>query len=175
VSVFDFTDSTRPVEIAYFDRGPIDPKALITGGYWSAYWYNGNIYGAEIARGLDVFRLRPSEHLSQAEIDAAAQVRLAEFNAQHQPKVDWPANSVTARAHLDQLTRSNAIKPERASVVKAHLDRADKQKGREKGVLPKYEALATALEEDAAAVSGTDAERLRALASILKAGTATAQ
>ena len=27
VSVFDFTDSTKPVEIAYFDRGPIDAQA----------------------------------------------------------------------------------------------------------------------------------------------------
>ena len=62
VSVFDFTDSANPVEIAYFDRGPIDAKNLITGGYWSAYWYNGNIYGAEIARGIDVFRLQPSEY-----------------------------------------------------------------------------------------------------------------
>ena len=45
VSVFDFTDSAKPVEIAFFDRGPIDAKQLITGGYWSAYWYNGHIYG----------------------------------------------------------------------------------------------------------------------------------
>ena len=75
MSVFDFTDSTKPVEIAYFDRGPIDAKQLITGGYWSTYWYNGHIYGSEIARGLDVFKLMPSEHLSQNEIDAATLVR----------------------------------------------------------------------------------------------------
>ena len=91
VSVFDFTDSANPVEIAFFDRGPIDAKNLITGGYWSAYWYNGNIYGSEIARGIDVFKLMPSEHLSQNEIDAAMLVRLDEFNAQQQPKVTWPA------------------------------------------------------------------------------------
>ena len=71
VSVFDFTDSTKPVEIAYFDRGPIDAKNLITGGYWSTYWYNGRIYGSEISRGIDIFRLLPSEHLTQNEIDAA--------------------------------------------------------------------------------------------------------
>src|SRR4029077_9334448 len=41
VSVFDFTASAKPVEIAFFDRGPIDAKTLILGGYWSAYWYNG--------------------------------------------------------------------------------------------------------------------------------------
>ena len=83
VSVFDFTDSAHPNEIAYFDRGPINGEALLSGGYWSTYWYNGNIYGSEIARGIDVFRLKPSEHLSQNEIDAAthgaaAGVQLAE-------------------------------------------------------------------------------------------------
>ena len=76
VSVFDFTDSKNPVEIAFFDRGPLDAKNLIIGGYWSAYWYNGNIYGAEIARGVDIFRLVPTQYLSQNEIDAAIQVRV---------------------------------------------------------------------------------------------------
>ena len=76
VSVFDFTDSKNPVEIAFFDRGPLDPNNLIIGGYWSAYWYNGNIYGAEISRGVDIFRLVPSQYLSQNEIDAAVQVRV---------------------------------------------------------------------------------------------------
>ena len=75
VSVFDFTDSAHPVEIAFFDRGPLDAKQLITGGYWSTYWYNGSIYGSEIARGLDVFRLKSSEYLSQNEIAAATLVQ----------------------------------------------------------------------------------------------------
>src|SRR5207245_2756355 len=61
VSVMDFTDPAQPVEIAYFDRGPIDPKMLVLGGEWSAYWYNGYIYGSEIARGLDVFDLTPGK------------------------------------------------------------------------------------------------------------------
>jgi hypothetical protein len=65
LSVFDFTDSAKPVEIAFFDRGPIDARQLITGGYWSAYWYNGAIYASEIARGIDMFRLKPSEFLTQ--------------------------------------------------------------------------------------------------------------
>ncbi|HEY7896018.1 MAG TPA: hypothetical protein VIC24_14045, partial [Gemmatimonadaceae bacterium] len=64
ISVFDFTDSAKPVEIAFFDRGPIDATQLMTGGFWSAYWYNGQIYGSEIARGIDLFRLTPSEYLS---------------------------------------------------------------------------------------------------------------
>ncbi len=85
VSVFDFTDSAHPVEIAFFDRGPLDAAQLITGGYWSTYWYNGYIYGTEIARGLDIFRLTSSAHLSQNEIDAAMMVRIEAFNAQQQP------------------------------------------------------------------------------------------
>jgi uncharacterized protein (DUF305 family) len=55
VSIIDFT-----IEIAYFDRGPIDAEELIAGGYWSTYWYNGKIYGTEIVRGLDVFSLVPT-------------------------------------------------------------------------------------------------------------------
>ena len=38
ISVMDFTDSSNPVEIGYFDRGPISEDELITGGYWSAYY-----------------------------------------------------------------------------------------------------------------------------------------
>jgi len=94
VSVFDFTDPAKPVEIAFFDRGPLDATTLITGGYWSTYWYNGFIYGTEIARGVDVFRLTPGEFLTQNELDAALSVKTTEFNAQQQPKVTWPASAV---------------------------------------------------------------------------------
>ena len=79
---------TKPVEIAFFDRGPVDEARLITAGHWSAYWYNGAIYGAEIARGIDVLRLKAGEQLSKNEIDAANAVRLPDFNAQQQPRVD---------------------------------------------------------------------------------------
>ncbi|MGB0361367.1 MAG: LVIVD repeat-containing protein, partial [Endozoicomonas sp.] len=71
ISVIDFTDSANPVEIAFFDRGPISDEHLITGGFWSAYWYNGKIYGTEIVRGLDVLALTPSDYLSANEIAAA--------------------------------------------------------------------------------------------------------
>ncbi len=77
ISVVDFTDAAHPFEIAYFDRGPIDPKMLVLGGEWSAYWYNGNIYGSEIARGLDVFELTPTKFLTQNEIDAAKTVQVS--------------------------------------------------------------------------------------------------
>ena len=78
----------NPIEIAYFDRGPVNPEQLVTAGYWSAYWYNGNLYGSEIARGIDIFRLVPTEHMTQAEIDAAVQVRSSEFNVQSQPRIE---------------------------------------------------------------------------------------
>ncbi len=172
VSVFDFTDSAHPREIAFFDRGPIDATRLITGGFWSAYWYNGNIYGTEIARGLDVFKLTPSEYLSQNEIDAASLVRSTEFNAQHQKRITWPANAVVARAYLDQLARSNGILPARARAVKTALDRADKiHNGRDKGaaaVTNGLDALATELEGDAAAAAAGDAVRLRSLATTVR-------
>ncbi|HEX7282762.1 MAG TPA: hypothetical protein VF239_11945, partial [Vicinamibacterales bacterium] len=109
VSVYDFTDSANPKEIAYFDRGPINSETMLSGGYWSTYWYNGSIYGAEMARGIDVFRLKPSEFLSQNEIDAAMQFRLQEFNSQNQPKVAWQPTSAVARSYVDQLNRSKSI------------------------------------------------------------------
>ena len=58
VSIIDFTDTANPTEIAFFDRGPINtpnPTTLNLGGLWSTYWYNGTIYGTEIARGFDTF------------------------------------------------------------------------------------------------------------------------
>src|SRR5690606_9946846 len=87
LSIFDFTDSANPVEIAYFDRGPIDAEKLTTAGFWSTYWYNGFIYGAEIARGVDIFKLTTSPYLSDNELAAAAAVKWNQFNAQHQPKM----------------------------------------------------------------------------------------
>jgi hypothetical protein len=157
ISVFDFTDSAKPFEIAFFDRGPVDAKQLFTGGHWSAYWFNGHIYGAEIARGLDVLRLTPSEHLTANEIEAARTIHLDEFNSQLQPRVDWPATPVVARAYLDQLTRASAIGPDRAAAVKVALDRG----GRD-------QALAAQLESEAANATARNAVRLRGIAEVLK-------
>jgi hypothetical protein len=171
VSVFDFTDSTKPVEIAYFDRGPIDATRMVTGGYWSAYWYNGRIYGSEIARGLDVFKLTPSEYLSQNEIDAASSIHLDEFNAQQQPRVSWPVSFVIARAYLDQLTRSHGIQPSRAAALKAALGRADTDQPA-RAALDQLDAVATQLDQDAGGATGMDATRLHALAAAIKACTA---
>ena len=167
LTVFDFSDSAHPVEIAYFDRGPIDAKNLLTGGYWSTYWYNGNIYGSEIARGMDILKLTPSEHLSQNELDAAMLVRHTELNVQQQPSVSWPPTVVVARAYLDQLNRSKSLAPSKASEIKSTLDKIDKAKP-DKGALDQATALATRLEADARAAAGRDAMRLSALADTIK-------
>ncbi len=165
VSVFDFTDSSKPVEIAFFDRGPLDPRQLITGGHWSAYWYNGRIYGAEIARGIDVFKLTPSPLLSRHELAAAELVRVPAFNAQQQPRVSWPASTVVARAYLDQLTRSQGIAPARAAAVTSVLDHLDRHR---QSAEEQARALATELETDAGAANGQTSSSLRALAGVLK-------
>ena len=125
LSVIDFTDTANPVEIAYFDRGPIDAEELITGGYWSVYWYDGRIYGTEIVRGLDVFALTPSEHLSEAEIAAAALADQGDvFNPQQQFRVTWPDHPVVAQAYLDQLVRDEAVSAELAGELSAVLAQA---------------------------------------------------
>ncbi|MGB3166961.1 MAG: DUF305 domain-containing protein [Alteraurantiacibacter sp.] len=97
LSVIDFTDPNNPFEIAYFDRGPVDADRITTGGYWSTYYYNGKIYATEIARGIDVFELVPSEHLTQAEIDAAAAADMGDtFNPQTQYPVTWTQDQIDA-------------------------------------------------------------------------------
>ena len=174
ISVFDFTDSANPVEIAYFDRGPVNADDLISGGYWSAYWYNGHIYGAEIARGLDVFRLTPSEFLSQNEIDAAGLALSEETNVQHQQRVVWPPSATLARAYLDQLDRGNGIEAQRAEAVTETLGRVDRLASGGGGttVVAELEELATQLESDAEEAIWLNVERLGSLADTLR-GIAT--
>jgi hypothetical protein len=164
LSVFDFTDATRPVEIAFFDRGPVSAEKLITAGYWSVYWYNGFIYGSEIARGLDVLELKPSEYLSANEIAAAKMVQMQEFNAQSQPKMAWPDVPVVAKAYVDQLVRSKAMNAARSAEINAALDKGDKAG---------LETLATTLEGDAKGANPIDAKKYRSLVSTIRgyAGT----
>ena len=176
ISVFDFTESSKPVEIAFFDRGPIDAKELHSGGFWSAYWYNGQIYGSELTRGVDVFKLKPSEYLTQNEIDAASLVRNEELNTQQQMRVKWPESTVVALAYVDQLTRSHAMPQERARAIKTALERADDlRSGQDKNasaVAGQLETIVTQLERDAGSASGRDAGHLRSLAATIK-GRAT--
>ena len=112
LSVIDFSDTANPVEIAYFDRGPINtpnPTGLNLGGLWSTYWYNGQVYGSEIARGFDTFGLTTSDLLSENELDAAREVQLDEFNAQHQEQIVWTPSFNVAGAYFDQAVRSGEL------------------------------------------------------------------
>jgi hypothetical protein len=95
VSVMDFTDPYHPKEVAYFDRGPISASSLVTGGYWTNYWYKGHVFGSEIARGFDVHKLTPTSDLSAAEIAAAERVAPTgdRFNAQSQDSFTWDTDS----------------------------------------------------------------------------------
>ena len=170
ISIMDFTDVEHPVEIAYFDRGPIDPKMLVLGGDWSAYWYNGHIYASEIARGLDIFELTPTKFLTQNEIDAARAVHVAEFNVQNQEKIVWPRQLVVAKAYVDQLERSQALPVDQIANLRKSIQAAESS-NMSKASLAKLKDFAPSLEEVAyvtVSTSPVDASRLRALAEILK-------
>jgi len=164
ISVVDFTDVSHPQEIAYFDRGPIDPNMLVLGGDWSAYWYNGNIYASEIARGLDIFNLTPTKFLTQNEIDAARSVWVGELNVQAQERIVWPRTLTVAKAYVDQLERSGGLEGSKIADLRSAITAAERSKS--KG---KLGGFASSIEKDAAAAkSPADANRMRALAEILK-------
>ena len=163
VSVFDFTDRDNPVEIAFFDRGPMTEQ-LTLGGYWSTYWYNGSIYGSEIGRGLDVFQLEPSEFLTRNEIEAAKLVKVDRFNPQLQERLTWPASFVVARAYVDGLAREDALRGAWATEVRAALDRAEQAQGAARRTA--LTQLATRIETDAK--NSPAAKRLTALAETLR-------
>ena len=169
LSIIDFTDSANPVEIAYFDRGPIHEEHLVGGGYWSTYWYNGKVYGTEIARGLDVFALLPSEHLTENEIAAAEIADQGErFNPQQQFKTTWPAEPVVARAYMDQLERSQPLQDSLMADLSAALDRSESQLrsgGRDAGLAASLESLAEAVGEGGG--DSITAKRRNALADTL--------
>ncbi len=136
ISIFDWTDVSKPTEIAYYDRGPVDSTRLASGGSWSVYWYNGYMVSSEIARGLDIFELVPSGHLSQNEIDAAKSVRFDYLNAQGQPKLVWPATFSLVLAYLDQLERVNGLAADKIGSARAELARAENLSGQ-----PRRDAL----------------------------------
>jgi hypothetical protein len=168
ISIVDFTDAAHPFEIAYFDRGPIDPKTLVLGGDWSAYWYNGNIYASEIARGLDVFELTPTKFLTKNEIDAAKAVRVNELNVQNQQKIEWPAKLVVAKAYVDQLSRSQALPAAKIADIQKAIQNAEGSH-MSKEATSKLKGVATSLQKDAgSAKDQADSKRLRALAAILE-------
>ena len=174
LSIIDFTDSANPIEIAYFDRGPIDDTDLVTGGYWSTYWYRGRIYGTEIIRGIDVFALTPSEHLSANEIAAAEMANQGGlFNPQRQFPVTWPSEPTVSLAYLDQLLRGHPEQHQTLEALYETLHAAEtilKNKGQDT-------ALAASLTDwaDTSELSGATAlrESLRAISRKLSVGPPT--
>ncbi|HVZ50109.1 MAG TPA: hypothetical protein VG916_15105 [Gemmatimonadaceae bacterium] len=159
ISVFDWTDPAHPQEIAFFDRGPVDSTRMAMGGSWSAYWYNGKIVSSEIARGLDVAELVPSEYLTQNEIDAAKTVHWDQLNVQGQPKIAWPPSFALARAYTDQLERNKCLSADRIAAVRGELASAEKSSGQTRRQA--LATLTTQLEGDAR--SSCDAPKVQKL------------
>lgn len=181
VSVMDFTDPGNPTELAYFDRGAIDPPAQVDvpraaqppaggrarstiGGSWGAYYWNGYIYSSEIDRGFDILELEPSEHLSKNEIEAAKLVRFTEYNPQSQPKIEWPAAFPVVRSYLDQLVRGKGLASERTTAIGSALDAAEQQSG--KARRDALNALARLVDRDVAGAK--DAARVRMMSDAIK-------
>lgn len=164
VSIVDWTDPAHPMEVGYYDRGPISGKKFAMGGQWSTYWYNGMIYGSEIARGLDVMKLVPTEFISQNEIDAANQIHFDTLNVQDQPQVKWPATYITAKAYLDQLERDNGLPAAKLAELRAGVDKAMKSKSEANKLRSQAASLHQAAEQ---AKTPADAKRLHGLAEIM--------
>jgi hypothetical protein len=183
VSVMEFTDPDHPQELAYFDRGPIDAPPGVdvpitapaegrgrgnrgtTGGSWGAYYWNGMIYSSELDRGFDILELEPSDQLSKNEIEAAKLVRLAEYNPQSQPRIEWPAAFPVVRSYLDQLVRGNGLAAERTIAIASALDAAEQQSGRTRR--DALNALAKQVDRDVAGAK--DPERVKSMSAAMKA------
>ncbi len=161
ISLIDWTDPANPVEIAFFDRGPVDAEVMRSGGSWSVYWYNGVIVNSEIARGLDIFELTTSEVMTQNEIDAANSVTLTQLNSQGQPIFEWPATFALARAYLDQLERHNGLDAGRIASARDDLSAAEGMMGSARASA--LRSLANALGSDASgALDSAKVEKLAA-------------
>ena len=165
ISLIDWTDPANPVEIAYFDRGPVNPDRMQMGGSWSVYWYNGVIVNSEIARGLDILELTPSEALTRNEIDAANSVQLTHLNSQGQPIFEWPATFALARAYLDQLERHGGLSADRIGAIRAELSAAEGMSG--SGRSGALRSLADDVSGDAGRAG--DAAKVRVLADAIRA------
>lgn len=175
VDVIDFSDPDNPVELAYFDRGPIDappdsaagdrPRGRGTiGGSWGAYWYNGMIYSSELARGLDILELLPSDKLSANELAAAKLVKYEEYNPQSQPHVTWPAAFPVVRSYVDQLERGNGLSAARIAAIRTALDNAEGMSGSARSRA--LNTLARSVDRDV--VSSSDKSRVKTLAAEIR-------
>lgn len=180
ISVMEFTDPDHPTELAYYDRGPIDPPPSgevaatettdgrrtrgTIGGSWGAYWWNGLIYSSELDRGFDILELLPSDKLSANEIAAAKLVKFEQYNPQSQPKVVWPAAFPVVRSYLDQLVRDGGLSSARTTAIASALDAAEKANGGARRTA--LNTLASQVDKD---VSGAkDQARVKAMSSAIK-------
>jgi hypothetical protein len=180
VDVIDFTDPDKPYEVAFFDRGPVDAPPLVDagppgaaraapargtiGGSWGAYYYNGLIFSSEMARGLDILELTPSDKLSANEIAAAKLVKFEQFNPQSQPKIVWPAAFPVVRSYLDQLVRNNGLASARTTAIGNALNAAEKLTGAARGA--SLSKLAGEVDKDAAGAK--DAAKVKTMAASIR-------
>ncbi len=176
IDIIDFTDSDKPVEIGFFDRGPVDAPPLIDagprgatptspargtiGGSWGAYYWNGHIYSSEMARGMDILELTPTANLSANEIAAAKLVQFVDYNPQSQPKMVWPAAFPVVRSYLDQLVRGKGLDAARTTAIDAALTAAEKATGAARKTA--LNALAGKVDADVAGAK--DAARVKTMA-----------
>jgi hypothetical protein len=184
IDVSDFTDPDHPFELAFFDRGPVDPPPVAgdsgvvaagapgsgrrfgntIGGSWGAYYWNGYVYSSELARGFDIYELTPTDKLSANELAAAKLARMTEYNPQSQPKVSWPPAFPVIRSYLDQLGRNDGLAAARRTAVASALDAAEKESGAARGA--SLSKLATQVDGD---VSGAkDQARVKAMSAEIK-------
>ncbi|MFI5281173.1 MAG: LVIVD repeat-containing protein, partial [Gemmatimonadales bacterium] len=184
VDVMDFTDADHPKEIAYFDRGSIDPfpgadvplpepppgaapgarSRGTIGGSWGAYYWNGMVYSSELDRGLDVYELQPSAQLSANELAAAKLVTFQQYKPTTQPKLVWPPAFVVVRSYLDQLVRGNGLSSDRLTAISTALDAAEQKTGAARGAA--LTALAKQVDDDASGAK--DAARVRMMSAAIK-------
>ena len=183
VDVMDFTDQDKPTEIAYYDRGSINPPKPVDvpaaaaaaaagvrgggntiGGSWGAYYWNGLIFSSELDRGMDIYELQPSANLSANELAAAKLVVFKEYNPQSQPKMTWPPAFVVVRSYLDQLVRGNGLATDRTTAVSSALEAAEAKTGAARAT-----ALnALAVQVDADAKGAKDGARVTKMASEIR-------
>ncbi len=136
---------------------------MAMGGFWSVYWYNGYLYGSEIARGLDVFKLVPSAALSAGEIAAAEAVSTPVANLQTQTMIKWANTPKTASAYLDQVARKHGLAPSHIARLRADLAAAEQG-----NAAARMRLVASASGVSAAAAHSPQETRLERLAATLR-------
>jgi hypothetical protein len=122
------------------------------------------VYSSELNRGLDIYELQPSEHLSANELAAAKLVTFEQYKPTSQPKLSWPPAFVVVRSYLDQLVRGNGLAADRTTAISAALDAAEQKSGAARAAA--LTALAAKVDAD---VNGAkDSARVKTMASEIR-------